>query len=514
MSTFHILNFGCRASQADGAALKQQLLQAGLHEVPNVEDSAVAILNTCTVTAAADAEVRQFVRRIHRRNPLCRILVTGCYAQRAPDEIARLEGVAWVVGNSHKHLVSAILSPNLSHESGERAIGRSDEQDVGAPGTHPSPLISAQLVQIQASSKSAECRTENGGQEVHSPDHPISGSPDSSDPGLRTSDHAEVFVGEITEEFHFAPVFADDRTRPTLKIQDGCDARCSFCIIPAVRGQSRSLAPETVLDQVKQLENAGYHEVVLSGINLGGYGRDLGRSINFLGMVERILRETSIARIRISSIEPMDVSPALIGLVAAEVRMAQHFHVPLQSGCDRILRLMNRRYWTKQYAERILAIHEKIPNAAIGADVMVGFPGETDQDHAASLRFIESLPFTYLHIFPFSARPGTPAFTAVGQVNGRVARERSQEIRSVINAKRQTFLAAQVGRRTPALSLAHRDENAPVALTTNYLNIVLPGSEVQPNQMVDVQIGRVVSGKLFGYVVAEGREQKTVGSGQ
>ena len=207
-------------------------------------------------------------------------------------------------------------------------------------------------------------------------------------------------MGEITEEFHFAPVFADDRTRPTLKIQDGCDARCSFCVIPSVRGPSRSLAPEKVLEQVRQLEEAGYQEVVLSGINLGGYGRDLDRRINFLGMVERILRETSIARIRISSIEPMDVSPALIRLVAEEPRMAQHFHVPLQSGCDRILRLMNRRYWTSQYAERLLAIHEQIPNAAMGADVMVGFPGETAQDHAASLRFIESLPYTYLHIFP------------------------------------------------------------------------------------------------------------------
>jgi threonylcarbamoyladenosine tRNA methylthiotransferase MtaB len=186
--------------------------------------------------------------------------------------------------------------------------------------------------------------------------------------------------------------------------------------------------------------------------------------------------------------------------------MAQHFHVPLQSGCDRILRLMNRRYWTKQYAERILAIHEQIPNAAIGADVMVGFPGETDQDHAASLRFIESLPFTYLHIFPFSARPGTPASTAGGQVNGRVARERSQEVRAVIDAKREAFLAAQVGRRTSALSLAGQEEGARVALTTNYLKVVLPGSEIPPNRMVDVQIGRVVSGELFGYVVAEGRK--------
>ena len=538
MATFHILNFGCRASQADGAALKQQLLQAGLQEVASVEDSAVAILNTCTVTASADAEVRQFVRRIHRRNPQCRILVTGCYAQRAPDEIARLEGVAWVVGNSHKHLVSAIVSPNLTDESGDRPIGRSGEQKENGVAAKSSSSTAAQLVQIQAFSKGDEWRKARDEELVQSPNHLFARSPDSADPGVRTPDvvlpqppapspkplmpdagprtpgPAHVFVGEITEDFHFAPVFADDHTRPTLKIQDGCDARCSFCVIPTVRGQSRSLSPEKVLEQVRQLEDAGYHEVVLSGINLGGYGRDLDRRINFLGMVERILRETSIARIRISSIEPMDVSPALIGLVASEVRMAQHFHVPLQSGCDRILRLMSRRYWTKQYAERILAIREQIPNAAIGADVMVGFPGETDQDHAASLRFIDSLPYTYLHIFPFSARPGTPASTASAQVNGRVARERSQEIRALIPPKRDAFLAAQVGRRTPALSLDGQDEGAPVALTTNYLNVALPGSEVPPNRMVDVQIGRVVSGKLFGYVAANGRERKAVGGGQ
>jgi threonylcarbamoyladenosine tRNA methylthiotransferase MtaB len=509
METFHILNFGCRASQADGAALKQQLLQAGLQEVPNVEESAVAILNTCTVTAAADAEVRQFVRRIHRRNPQCRILVTGCYAQRSPQEIAQLEGVAWVVGNSHKHLVSTILAPDRSVGSGERVggigpsghrviesfesgdlvIGRSGEQqknDLATTLADPPPA--SRLVQIEAPAKRDEWQVPSDNQATHSPDHQIPPSPD-----------PVILVGEITEEFHFAPVFADDRTRPTLKIQDGCDARCSFCIIPSVRGQSRSLPLEQVLEQVRRLEESGYHEVVLSGINLGGYGRDLGRSINFLGMVERILRETSIARLRISSIEPMDVSAALIRLVASEPRMARHFHVPLQSGSDRILRLMNRRYWTRQYAERMLAIHEQIPSAAMGADVMVGFPGETAQDHAASMRFIESLPYTYLHIFPFSARPGTPASTTQGQVNGRVARERSQEIRAIITAKRQAFLTAQVGRSLPALTLDETEDGARVALTTNYLKVALPGWEVPSNRLVDVSIGRVTSGKLFGY---------------
>lgn len=507
VSTFHILNFGCRASQADGAALKQQLLQAGLREVARVEESAVAILNTCTVTASADAEVRQFVRRIHRRNPECRILVTGCYAQRAPQEIAGLEGIAWVVGNSHKHLISSLLSRGVTPTTRNSALPATSGDRRLERGTGDSPPGTADAeVESSAAPKLIQLNTINDLRQA------ASDRASEFQPPLDKAVHSEipnpqprsamVIVGEIAEEFHFAPVFADDRTRPTLKIQDGCDARCSFCIIPTVRGRSRSLPPEKVLDQVRQLEDAGYHEVVLSGINLGGYGRDLDQRINFLGIVERILRETSIARIRISSIEPMDTSPALIRLVAQEPRMAQHFHVPLQSGSDRILRRMNRRYWTRQYAERILAIHEQIPGAALGADVMVGFPGETDEDHASSLQFIASLPYTYLHIFPFSARPATPAAAAAGQVNGRVARERSNEIRSVINAKRQAFHTSQLGQTLPALTLDETEDGDRVALTTNYLKVLLPGSEIAPNTLLDVAIGRAVSGRLFGYAAS------------
>ena len=449
MATFQLHNFGCRASQADGAALKKQLLQAGFEEVRRPEASEVVVLNTCTVTATADAEVRRLIRRIHRHNPQCRILVTGCYAQRAPDEINKLPGVSWVVGNSHKYLVADLL-----RESVERG-GPYRERISG--GELP-------LVQIRET--------------VHPP--------------------AEVRVGEIPEAFHFAPVFPDDRTRPTLKVQDGCNARCSFCIIPAVRGRSRSLAPERVLEQVRHLERQGYKEVVLSGINLGSYGRDLGQRLSFLGLLQAILSGTSVARVRISSIEPMDVGAPLIRLVAGEPRLAQHLHIPLQSGCDRTLRQMNRRYWAAQYAERILAIRQQIPDCGIGADVMVGFPGETDADHAASVRFIESLPFTYLHIFPYSPRPGTAAAARGDQVNCGVVRRRSEEIRAVIRAKRQAFLAAQVGRTLSALTLDEMDEGTPVALSSNYLKIVLPGSPLAPNRLLLVRVGRAHQGLLYG----------------
>jgi len=481
MTTFQILNFGCRASQADGAAIKKQLLEAGLHEAEDGAASEVAILNTCTVTARADAEVRQLVRRIHRANPRCRILVTGCYAQRSPAEVAQLGGVTWVVGNSHKHVIADLISSNPRRETGvgtqESGVRR---QESESPGQTDLVQI-RQFETVSAISNQREVCVPAPAAQAGSLQQPL------------------VLVGEISEEFHFAPVFPDDRTRPTLKVQDGCNARCSFCVIPSVRGRSRSLAPQKVIEQVRELESSGYKEIVLSGINLGSYGRDLDRRITFLSLLERLLGETAIDRLRISSIEPMDVTPALIKLAAHEPRLAQHFHIPLQSGCSRILRLMNRRYWPSQYAERILAIRDQIPNAGIGADVMVGFPGETDQDHAASAAFIESLPFTYLHIFPYSARPQTPAAASPQQVNGRVAHERAQEIRTLLAPKRQTFLRAQVGRKLSALTLDESQGGERVALSSNYLKIVLPGSNPPPNTLTDFQIGRVHQGLLFGF---------------
>ncbi|MGH6628326.1 MAG: MiaB/RimO family radical SAM methylthiotransferase, partial [Burkholderiales bacterium] len=312
-----------------------------------------------------------------------------------------------------------------------------------------------------------------------------------------------VMVGKISEEFHFAPVFPDSCTRPTLKVQDGCDARCSFCIIPEVRGASRSLPPDKVIEQVRQLERASYKEIVLSGINLGSYGKDLERRITFLGLLERILNETSIPRLRISSIEPMDVSPELIRLVTQEPRLAQHFHVPLQSGCDRILRLMNRRYWVAHYAERIHAIREQIPDCAIGADVMVGFPGETGEDHRASLRLVESLPFTYLHVFPYSSRPGTPAAERAGHLNGRIIHERGQEMRALMAGKRQVFLESQIGRTLSVLTLDEAEEGARVALSTNYLKLVLPNVEIPANTLLEACVGRVHDGLVYGYPETE-----------
>ena len=433
MATFLLINFGCRVSQADGAGLKNQLRTAGLVEAQDPAECDLAILNTCTVTQTADSEVRQVIRRIHRANPRCRILVTGCYAQRAPEEIAGIEGVAWVVGNSHRHRIPAMLA--------------------GA-------------------------------------------NPDSS-PAVAP---AAILADQIQPEFHFVPAFADDRTRPTLKIQDGCNARCAFCVIPSVRGPSRSLRPSSVIQEVRSLEQRGFKEIVLSGINLGSYGKDLDRSINFLGILERILAETAVPRIRISSIEPMDVSPELIRLAGREPRLARHFHVPLQSGCDRILRLMNRRYWAAQYAERILAIRESISGCAIGADVMVGFPGETASDHAASARFIESLPMTYLHVFPYSPRPTTRAAALPDQIEKTTARERAAELRALSANRQRAFMEGQVGEVLSAITLQKTTGNECLALSTNYLKISMPAPNFRPNHLVNLRILHMDAGGLHGEV--------------
>src|SRR6202011_3384935 len=202
-------------------------------------------------------------------------------------------------------------------------------------------------------------------------------------------------------EFLSAPVLGGEgnHTRPTLKIQDGCDSRCSYCVIPFVRGRSRSLPPETVLQEIQRLAEAGYREIVLSGINLGTYGRDLSPRVEFEDLLHRILGETPVERLRVSSIEPLDVTQDLVDLFASTDRIAQHFHMPLQSGSDPILAAMHRWYRAEHYARRVELVRELLPHAAIGADVIAGFPGEAQEDHEATMAFIERLPFTYLHVF-------------------------------------------------------------------------------------------------------------------
>ena len=437
-------NFGCRATQADGAAIERQLLAHGMERAGAAADAEVVVLNTCTVTASADKDVRASIRRIHRENPHARILVTGCYAQRAPEELSALPGVSLVVGNSHKHQLAEYAAPLAS---GSRFV----------------PL------------------TQIGG-----------------DPRLIVGDifaHTELIA---------APVFDSDssgKTRPNLKVQDGCNNRCSFCIIPYVRGRSRSLKLEQVLREVDALATSGYREIVLSGINLGRWGRELSPPMTFAAMLRAILGRTAIEKIRISSVEPMDWTNELIELVASSPRIAKHAHVPMQSGSDHILRKMHRKYRPWHYADRIERIRRAMPHAAIGADVMVGFPGETDADFEQTRSLIERLPFTYLHVFTYSSRPGTPSVQMPEQVPVPVAHERNRVLRELAARKKNQFMRSFLGRDLEAITLTHYHDESTEALTDNYLKLQLRGRH-ESNRRVLAAIRAVQGDSLLGTLAA------------
>jgi threonylcarbamoyladenosine tRNA methylthiotransferase MtaB len=298
--------------------------------------------------------------------------------------------------------------------------------------------------------------------------------------------HGEILAGDILEQREFLSAPVEDalggRTRPNLKIQDGCNNRCSFCIIPFVRGRSRSASPDQVVEQVRALA-AKYREVVLSGINLGRWGRDLDSRLRLVHLVRRLLEETPVERLRLSSVEPMDFSGELIELMAASPRIAPHVHAPLQSGSDRVLRRMHRKYRPRHYAGRIAAARAAMPDCAVGADVMTGFPGETDAEFEESRAFIESLPFTYLHVFTYSERPGTPAADSP-QVPHEIRKHRTHVLREVSRRKNLEFRRSMIGRTLSAVTI----EDGTIALSGNYLKIRLAKAR-EPNRLVDVAIG-------------------------
>ena len=405
------------------------------------------VVNTCTVTAAADTQARDAIRKIHSVNPGAKIIVTGCYAQRAPEDLAALPGVSFVVGNSHKPQIPSLIAAS------QPAAQRNSASEFLPLSTLSSPAESSALI----------------------------GS-DSPDRGSQLSSLAPILTGDIFDlsDVLVAPVLGGEgnHTRPTLKIQDGCNSRCSFCVIPFVRGKSRSLPVNTVISEIRRLADSGYKEIVLSGINLGSYGRDLSPRVEFIDLLKFILADTSVQRLRISSIEPLDVTADLVDLFASTDRLAPHFHMPLQSASNRILAAMHRWYRAEHYARRVEFILERMPHAAIGADIITGFPGETEEDHAATLRFIESLPFTYLHIFSYSQRPGTRAAALPSQLSGSVIKRRARALRAIAEAKAASFRNSQIGRELRVLTL-RRALDSPLAqitpaLSDNFIPVQLP----------------------------------------
>jgi threonylcarbamoyladenosine tRNA methylthiotransferase MtaB len=468
MPDFHVEHFGCRAARADGEAVGSRLRAAGL-ALGDPDEADVVVVNTCSVTAEADRATRAFIRRTHRLNPQARIVVIGCYAQRAPQELSAMAGVAAVVGNSHKALAPEIVLGLVNGASAPVANMVSLHSLVagGAPAT------------VQK----------------HAP--------------VWADDR---FAHSFIEEAQLAP---GEQTRPNLKIQEGCGNRCTFCVIPQTRGSSRSLPHAAVMRQVEGFVAAGGNELVLSGINLGRWGRDLTNeagteAVTLAGLVREILgwrglERTGLPRLRLSSIEPMDWNAELIALMAefGGRTLARHAHLPLQSGSDAVLRRMHRRYRPWHYAEKVEALLQAAgPDLTLGADVMVGFPGETDAEFEETMAMVRALPFGYLHLFPFSPRPATRGWTMHLEhpVAQRVVDERMAALRALAFEKTRAHRMRFVGRTLDAITLhtspALAAQGRTAALTENFLPVELAAARdgagpVAANELLSVHISGI-----------------------
>ena len=474
MPGFHIEHFGCRAARADGEAVSGRLRAAGLAESkPAAAD--VVVVNTCSVTAEADRAARAFIRRAHRLNPEAKIVVTGCYAQRAPQELVGMDGVAAVVGNSFKALAPQIIFDLTQAERKTAPL--------------PPALVSVESLLNGSGAATAPVWVDNR------------------------------FAHSFLEETYFgeAQIAPGVQTRPNLKIQEGCGNRCTFCVIPFTRGPSKSVPAASVMRQVEGFTAAGGKELVLSGINLGrwGFSSGLGRE-TLGGLVRAILERTPLPRLRLSSIEPMDWDDELIGLMRefGGTRLARHAHLPLQSGSDAVLRRMHRRYRPWHYAEKVAALLRVAgPDLTLGADVMVGFPGETEIEFEETFAFIRALPFGYLHLFPFSPRPGTRAWAlhAESPVPQAAVEERMATLRTLAAEKSHTHRSRFIASNLAAITLhtpeALSTQGRTAALTENFLPVEID-DRLPANRLLRVRVTSLnAKGALEGCARTEAQVQ-------
>jgi threonylcarbamoyladenosine tRNA methylthiotransferase MtaB len=427
MKKIVIATLGCKANQFDSALIEQSITQSDLKVVPVDESADIYIINTCTVTKKTDYQSRQLIRRFHRKNPKALIIVTGCYAQVNPDEISRIPGVDYILGNREKGEIGQVL----------RHLQKRNR-----------PIIRVGSI---AEERRLRCPTIN-----------------------KFPQHSRAF----------------------LKIQDGCNRRCSYCILPYARGPTRSLEPEQVLRQIKRFGSAGYREVVLSGINLGSYGLELSPCFSLLDLLLNLEERRLVQRIRLSSLNPDEISEDIINLLASSEILCPHLHISLQSGDNQVLRRMGRNYTSDSFAELVRKIKSQIPEASIGVDVIVGFPGEGEENFQNTYKLLEILPITYLHIFPFSKRPGTPAAQFSGQVNGLVIRDRSKRLRELGRQKRRQFYQDFIGKSTMERK-RDRISGLLKGYSRNYLPVLIKGGNELMSREVKVQISQVSREKLY-----------------
>ena len=435
-------HLGCKLNQYEAEAVKAGFDRGGWRVVPFGEEADVYVVNTCTVTGSGDADSRRAVRRARRSNPEALVVATGCYAQRRPEEL-RGAGAGLVVPNTDK---AGLVDRVRAH------LG---------PGGRPVPS-----------------------------GPPAAGPTSGRRPPTRRFLQIDGAV-------------AEGRTRGALQVQDGCDEHCTFCIIPSVRGPGVSRPPAEVLAQARSMVEAGYRELALTGVHTGSYGNDLGEPGAFADLVRRLAAVDGLERIRLNSIEPGYVSDRLIDIAADTEKICRHFHVPLQSGDDRVLRRMGRRCTAARYAERINRIAHRLPGCAVGADVMAGFPGEEEEHFEATRSLLERLPVTYLHVFPYSERQDTPAQRLGGHHRGEVKRRRVRELIALGESRRLDFHRRHLGRRVRVLVEESGRDGLAAGLTDNYIRVRFEtgGAPVPANSFVDVALTHARETETFGEMV-------------
>jgi threonylcarbamoyladenosine tRNA methylthiotransferase MtaB len=413
MTSFSIQTFGCRSNQAEAFLWAHEFQKQGLKYEKDFSRSDLVVVNSCTLTSRADSDTRSFIRKVSRLNPKARLIVTGCYAQRAPEELRNMPQVSYLLSNTEKKdLEAKVLS-----------------------------------------------------------------------------------FADSGKETKISPF----RSRASVKIQDGCNFRCTFCIIPSVRGKSVSFAKREILDRIKEFISQGFKEVVLTGIHLCSYGLDLKPKSSLLELLQEIESLDGLGKLRLSSLDPRFLSPSLMEHITRSEKVCPHFHLSLQSGSDDILQRMGRKIKIEDYRKILASLRKKSPQASLGADIIVGFPGETEDDFSQTHSFLEQSPLTYFHVFSYSPRPGTAA-ASWPQVNGKVKKERAGLLRDLSRSKKENFRRLFLGRECEAIVIKRKKAGTEV-LTSNYFKVLVPSCPKDEGKEVKVKITNADAGKTTGQIV-------------
>jgi threonylcarbamoyladenosine tRNA methylthiotransferase MtaB len=427
--TVALHTLGCKLNFSETSTVGNEFLRNGFSIVDFKEKADVYVLNTCTVTQRAEKDCRQFVRKALRQNPEAYIIVTGCYAQLRPEEIANIKGVDVILGSNEKFKLFSLID------------------------------------------------------------------------NFRKRNLACIFVSPADKLNDFGPAHstdADTRTRAYFKIQDGCDYKCSFCTIPLARGLSRSMNPDDVIIQFKNLVDAGYKEIILTGVNVGDYGKSF--STNLFKLLLKLVDAEGDFRIRISSIEPNLLSDEIIELTASHEKMCRHFHIPLQSGSPEVLKQMKRRYKVENYSELIFKCIERIPEIGIGVDVIVGFPGETEENFMETYNFLNELPVSYLHVFTYSERPDTKAIEFPGAVEVYERRKRNNMLRILSEKKRYNFYKYMIGKDLDVLFENENIHGKMKGFSSNYIRVSQDYNPNLINRIVTVSVDNIEDNYCIGTI--------------